>query len=162
MSYIGTMTTEQLGQNGFHISPNDPDLAICTLYPNLSVRHRCGKCGNWSRSYNGLCPQCYVGKSPLKPTKQYYKIYTKCCPDQTCGLRKEVMVFLGLAGMDTTWTSQDRYGEYVSLMPIKSWGEADRNAFYAEINDFSVSKFGARLISHPGSKTRSKLPKQSG
>ena len=157
MSFIGTMTTEQLVQNGFYISPDNSDLAICKLYPNLSMRHRCQKCGNWSRSHNGQCPQCFIGRSPLKPTKQYFKVYTQCCGDQNCELRREASAFLNSAGMDTKWTGHDRYGAYVSLSPVQSWSEEDRNEFFADINEFSVSKFGARLLCHPDSKNRSKL-----
>jgi len=129
MSYIGTMTTEQLGQNGFDISPDDPNLAICRLYPNLSVRHRCLKCGNWSGLINGKCPQCLVGKEPLKPTRQYYKFYLHCCSNRDCLIREEAITFLRVAGMETHWLSHDGFGEYIPLDPIRSWNEAQRNDF---------------------------------
>ncbi len=161
MSYLGTMTTEQLAQNGFDISPDDPDLAVSRLCPHLSVRHRCQRCGNWSRATNGKCPQCFVGKNPLKPTRQYYKFYLQCCPSDDCLIRREAKAFLALAGMETHWLGQDRFGEYVSLDPMRSRAEAERNEFFAAVNEFSVSKFGARLLCHPNSNRRSKLPKTS-
>jgi hypothetical protein len=160
MSYLGTMTTEQLGQNGFDISPDNPDLAISRVYPNLSMRHRCQKCGNWSRIINGKCAQCFVGKEPLKPTRQCYKFYLHCCAAEDCPTRREALAFLSSSGMDTRWRSGDGFGEYISLEPIRSWAEAERSEFFATINEFSVSKFGARLLCHPNSNRRSKLPKR--
>lgn len=160
MSYLKTMTTEQLGQCGFDISPDNPDLAISRLYPSLSVRHRCQKCGNWSSTFNGKCPQCFVDKEPLKPTRQYYKLYLGCCADEKCPIREDARAFLHAAGMETVWRSHDGFGEYVPLGSVKNWPESKRNEFFATINEFSVSKFGARLLTHPGSKRRSKLPKK--
>lgn len=162
MSFIGTMTTEQLEQNGFHVSQVDPNLAVSKLYPNFSVRHRCEKCGNWSRSYNGQCPRCFIGRPPLKTTKQYYKVYTNCCTNKDCEFRLEATAFLNSAGMDTKWPFHDGNGEYVSLLPIKSWSEELQCEFFADLNEVSVSKFGARLLAHPKSNTRSKFPKRSG
>lgn len=160
MSYLKTMTTEQLEQNGFKISPDDPDLAVSRLYPNLSVRHRCRKCGNWSMTSNGKCPQCFVGKKPLKATRQYYKFYLHCCGDKNCGVRREAMSFLGAKGMETLWLEHDGYGAHVSLQPVRSWDEEERSEFFSSLNEFSVSKYGARLLVHPGSTQRSRLPKK--
>jgi hypothetical protein len=89
MSFLTTMTTEQLAQNGFDISPTNPDLAISRLYPHLSFRHRCQQCGNWSRVTNGKCSQCFVGKPPLRPTRQYYKLYLGCCDDDNCPVQRQ-------------------------------------------------------------------------
>ena len=137
-----------------------PNLAVCRLYPNLSVRHRCEKCGNWSSATNGKCAKCFVGKKPLKPTRQYYKFYLGCCGNENCSVRKEAKAYLASEGLDTTWLCHDGFGEYVSLKPIQEWDETDRNDFFDAINDFSVSKYGARLLCHPDSKKRSKLPKK--
>lgn len=160
MSYLKTMTLEQLGQYGFDISPDDSSLAVCRLYPNLSVRHRCEKCGNWSSVTNGKCPRCFVRKNPQKPTGQYFKFYLSCCSNDNCSVRKEAMVYLASEGMDTVWLCHDGFGRYVSLKPIQEWDETDRTEFFDAINDFSVSKYGARLLCHPDSKQRSKLPKK--
>lgn len=139
MSYLRTMTTEQLAHNGFDVSQENPDVAICRLYPNLAVRHRCKACGNWSIAFNGMCPQCFIGKEPLKPTKQYFKCYTRCCADENCQFRLEAMNFLKASGMDTFWKSRDGFGDYISLDPAKDWREEDRIDFFLSINEFSVS-----------------------
>jgi hypothetical protein len=160
MSYLGTMTGEQLAQNGFDISPDDPNLAICRLYPHLSFRHRCSKCGNWSRLFNGECPQCFMGKKPIKPTKQYFKLYLRCCTDENCAIRAEARGLLRDAGMETVWTHHDGFGEYISLDAVRGWAEAEQHEIFATVNEFSVSKYGARLLCHPKSVSKSKLPKR--
>lgn len=154
------MTTAQLRQNGFDVLPDDPDKAVSRLYPHFSVRHRCKECGNWSSAFNGKCPQCFVGKEPLAPTKQYYKLYLGCCADDNCSLRQEALGFLASQGMETKWLCHDGFGSYVSLAPAKEWDDEQQFDLFSSLNEYSVSKFGARLLSHPGSKRRSKLPKK--
>ncbi len=159
MSYLKTLTTEQLGQNGFDFSREDPNIAVSRLYPNLSVRHRCKKCGNWSMTTNGKCPQCFIDRKPVKPTLQNYKVYTRCCADENCMVRADALRFLRAAEMETKWTDQDGFSENISLKSILSWSEDKRNAFFDELNEFTVSNYGGHLIVHPGSKRKSKLPR---
>jgi len=159
MSYLGTMTTEQLAHNGFYVSPDNPRLAINKIYPHLSVRHHCQTCGNWSRGFNGKCPQCHKGSKPLQPTKQHFKFYYQCCRDEDCPVRKDAFRYLQSCGLDTKWTCHDGSGGgYVDLAPIREWDEEKRNDFYEEINCFSVSFNKARKLKHPDSKAKSKLP----
>jgi hypothetical protein len=82
--------------------------------------------------------------------------------DTNCLVREEVCRFLRANGLESRWTHQDGYGEYISLESLQSWDESRRNDFFAELNDYSVSKFGARKICHPKSNLKSKLPKNNG
>jgi hypothetical protein len=158
------MNDMQLREFGFRVSEDDPTVAFSELYPNLSFRHKCSDCGMWSSAYSGKdrkkhCPQCYADKTPIKETKQYFKLYA-CCFDDDCPIRKEASAFLHEMGIDARWPAHDGFGEYFSLDPIKSLSEAERDQFFTTINNVSVSKFGARQLAHPNSKKRSKLPKK--
>ena len=163
MSYPGTMNDEQLRTFGFIVSPDNPDLAYHQLYPNLSFRHRCSTCGNWSSGQGGKeleCPQCFQGKTPLQVTNQYFKLYV-CCFDDECTIRKQAFAFLREVGVDVKWGCHDGFGEYINLQHLKSFSEEDRIEILLLLNNVSVSKFKARKLAHPGSKMRSKLPKNS-
>lgn len=157
MSYPKTMTTAQLEQFGFYISPDDPKLAINEIYPNLSFRHQCDMCGNWSATTNGQCRQCLIGHEPLKPTKQYFKFYLGCCGDKDCRIRLEAVHFLKKMGFPDE--DRDGNGSYINLSLAKKWTDEEQSELFLELNNFSVSKYGARKLAHPKSKATSKLPK---
>lgn len=154
MSYPRTMNDEQLCTFGFVISPDNPDVAYHQLYPNLSFRHRCSTCGNWSSGHGGEeleCPQCFQRKKPLQPTNQYFKLYM-CCVEEDCTIRKQAFAFLQEVGVDVKWRCQDGFGEYVDLQHLKSLPEEERIEVFLALNNVSISKFGARKLAHPGTR----------
>ena len=162
MSFPKYMDDEELRTYGFVLCPDNENEAYCELYPNLSRRHRCSSCGMWSSVTGGkqlVCPQCSQRKNPIRVTKQYFKLYL-CCHDDTCPTREQAFQILQQAGLDTHWRSHDRFGEYVSLELLMRCSDEERIEFFEIINDYSVSKFGARKLCHPNSKSRSKLPKR--
>ncbi len=171
MGYPGTMTTRQLRWYGFVIQqppPGNPPMAVSELYPNLSARWQCSKCGNWSQSHgNGKdfhCPQCFTRKKPLKSTRQHWKLYL-CCDDGDCPTWREAMALLkeyrievnGIGGIDT---SSDGTGSYVDMSGIEDLPLLQLDEFFDRLNMLSVSKRLGRKLNHPGSKDRSKLPKR--
>ncbi|MBA2116679.1 hypothetical protein HOV93_38710 [Planctomycetes bacterium FF15] len=158
MSYLKTMTTAQLKQNGFIITAENPDIAISSLYPNLSFRYRCDNCGNWSSAFNDQCPQCFRGNEPLKVTKQYYKFYVGCCADTGCLLREEAIRYLRSLGFPNE--CRDGYGPYIDLSQAIQRSEYEQTDLFLELNCISVSKYGARKLVHPGSNSKSRFPRR--
>ncbi len=164
MSYPAYIHTEELNRYGFDINPDDPREAISRLYPTLSFRYQCDGCGVWSSAFGGrtgmFCLRCSTGKAPHQITRQTYKLYF-CCNDHDCGLRQQVFQFLSESGLELTALCHDGYGGYVDLAPIRELGEEEQEHFFLQLNNFTVSKFRARKIVHPGKPARSKLPKSS-
>jgi hypothetical protein len=75
-------------------------------------------------------------------------------------VQREARRFLSSSGIEDCGHCFDGYGEYLPFDVIKLWPEEERTEFFEAINDFSVSKFGARLLCHPNSKQKSQLPKR--
>lgn len=165
LSYLSTLTTAQLEEEGFAIDEDNPRRATHTIYPNLSVRHQCEECGNWSALFGGAkmrCLQCNTGKPATKETLQYWKVYL-CCNDDDCPVRREAFQFLCKYGLreQTEWRRSERIGECVDISKLKdTLSEEQRSEFFAMLNEFTVSKFASRLLVHPDSKKTSKLPKR--
>lgn len=164
MSYPAYIHTEELNRYGFDINPDNQREAISRLHPTLSFRYQCDKCGVWSSAFGGLhgmfCVRCNSGKTPHQITRQTYKLYL-CCTDHECELRHRAFQFLSDYGLELVATCHDGYGEYVDLAPIKELGEEEQEHFFLQLNNFTVSKFRARKMTHPGKPARSKLPKSS-
>ncbi len=156
------MTDEELVTHGFVVFPDDPTKAYCALYPTLSFRHRCDTCGIWS-SLQGNdekmeCPQCFTGKKPFKPNKQSFKLYL-CCDSDDCPIIQEAFALLRENGINPRWGSYDGFGGYIELDHLRTLPDEQRVRFYLAVNNITVSKYRARLLVHPGSKKKSKLPK---
>ena len=162
LSYPAYIHTEELNRYGFAINPDNPRQAVHTIYPTLSCRWQCDKCGVWSSSIGGLrgmfCLRCVTDRKPHTVTNQTYKLY-HCCNDRECVVRQQAEQFLGGYGIELLWGSHDGYGGYYDLKPVKELDEEEQEHFFLQLNAISVSKFRARKMVHPGTKARSKLPK---
>ena len=65
MSYPTYIHTDELARYGFEVNPDNPREAVCTLYPTLSARYQCDKCGvRRSEDYAGCSAS---DASPAKP-----------------------------------------------------------------------------------------------
>ncbi len=164
MSYPAYIHTNELNRYGFAINPDNPREANHTIYPTLSARYQCDKCGVWSSAFGGLpgmfCVRCFTDKPPHKVTLQTYKLYL-CCTDHDCEHQQVAFRFLSDYGFELTFLGHDGYGGYVDLAPIKQLVEEEQEHFFLQLNNFTVSKYRARKMEHPGRQARSKLPKSS-
>ena len=62
--------------------------------------------------------------------------------------------------METKWTDQDGFSENISLKSILSWSEDKRNAFFDELNEFTVSNYGGALDSPSWKQAQIKVASQ--
>lgn len=156
------MTDEELFAFGFEVTPDNPFLARHKLYPRLSVRYRCPSCNLWASTMKGgkqlVCEQCHKGGTPIKKSKQFEKLY-ECCTDRNCETWREVLQLFHHLDVPII-NCHDGFGAYLQIQIPDTWSVEERLQFHAKINDYSVSKFGARKVKcHRTAKLRSKLPK---
>jgi ssDNA-binding Zn-finger/Zn-ribbon topoisomerase 1 len=154
------MTDEELFAFEFAVSPDNPTFARHKLYPHLSVRYRCPSCNLWASTMKGgtklVCEQCHKGGKPIKKSTQFDKLYD-CCGDRECNTWREVLHLFRHYGLPIE-NCHDGFGGYLRISLPDAWSQEERFEFHARINEFSVSKFGARKVECTRTgKLRSKL-----
>lgn len=162
MGYPKYMTDEELLVFGFAVCPDNPCLARHKEYPHLSVRYRCPSCNLWASTMKGgkqlVCEQCHKGGKAIRKSKQFAKLY-ECCGKHDCETWREILNLFDHYELPTE-KCHDGFGGYLQIRLPDSWSQEQRLQFHTKINDYSVSKFGARKVkcSRTG-RLRSKLPK---
>lgn len=162
MGYPKYLTDEQLAYHGFVVDKADKDLATHEVYPRLSCRHRCSKCGLWTTQALGIsgkpqiCQPCIWGK-PVT-SSQINKLYV-CCDDANCPTRQKADVLLKSMNQETI-PSGDGFGRHFKLNLDSSIRRSARIKLHLTLSRMSMSKFGARKLMCPkAGKVRSKLPR---
>ena len=161
MGYPSYMDDEQLAVFGFAVMPDNPTLAKHTIYSHITVRYRCPRCSLWASTMKGgkelVCEQCHKGGSRIKTKGQFNKIY-RCCQIRECEKWRQLLSLLRDAGVRIE-DCHDGFGGYIATQFPTTWTLQDRIDFHWKINDFCVSKHGARKCECTKSgKLRSRIP----
>ena len=164
MGYPKYMTDEELFAFGFAVSPDNPSLARHKLYPQISVRYRCSLCNIWASSMGSgkelVCAQCHKGGKPIKKSKQFEKLY-ECCGKHDCETWREILDLFKQNNLPIN-NCHDGFGGFLQISIPDTWSQKQRLEFHVKINNYSVSKYGARKVQcRRTGKLRSKLPKSS-
>ena len=164
MSYPKYMTDEQLAAFGFAVDNSAQEFARHTIYPNLSVRYRCPRCDLWASTMKGgatmVCEQCHKGGRKIDTEKQFQKLY-QCCSNRDCRTWIEAKNMLRKHSVEIV-DCHDGFGGYLDISSIKEWPVQRRIELHVDINQYSVSKFGARKLQcDQTGKLRSQLPKNA-
>ncbi len=162
MAFPPTMTDEQLVVFGFEVLPGNPRQARSKLYPNLSFRHRCDGCGQWTtltgNAERMLCKYCFIGKKPRQPTKDFLRLY-ECCGDRECSTWLSIVRLFRASGIEPNYC-YGGYGGYTEINFPLSWTSEQRIAFHLRLNEFCIVNRGSRQVVCDSSGLRgSKLPK---
>ncbi len=165
MSYPKYMTDEQLAAFGFRVLEDNPTMAEHRVFPSLSVRYRCPSCNLWASTMKGgvtlVCEQCHKGGPRIDTEKQFHKLY-QCCSDQECETWQAAKMLLREHGVEII-DCHDGFGDYFNLSAIKEWPLTRRLRLHVNINQYSVSKFGARKLQCDSTgELKSQLPENTG
>jgi len=161
VGYPKYMNDEELAAFGFVPTDEDPSLAKHFIYPTLTVRYHCPSCKLWASTMKGgrvlVCEQCHKGGRPIKTGGQFKKVYA-CCQNSKCETWQKLLALLSDAGVCFE-NCHDGFGGYVELLFPTTWSLQDRINMHWKINDYCVSKHGARKVDcKKTGRLRSKVP----